>query len=404
VNLSRPVTAWRDRALADPRRGDRTAALLGIALGSCFLVCFLTGLLSHLIQHPPSWFEWPARPAGLYRVTQGVHVATGIAAIPLLFAKLWTVYPRLFQTPVARDVAHALERISLVPLVGGALFMLVTGVANIDLWYPWPFFFPAGHYWMAWVTIGALVVHIGAKITITRTALFQRRLHGADSLRPDNRYSLDTPPHCGGTAEPPITIGVDRRRFLTFVAASSVLLTGATIGQTVAPLRRLALLAPRRPDHGTQGFPVNKSAAEAGTVAAATDPTYRLVVELGGTELARLTVADLRALPQRQATLPISCVEGWSASRRWSGVAVRDLLAAVGVPEPTEVEVISLEAPGLYSQSVVNRDQATDGDTLLALDVEGEPLAPDHGAPLRLIGPNRPGVLQTKWVTRVVVR
>jgi DMSO/TMAO reductase YedYZ molybdopterin-dependent catalytic subunit len=378
VTLPATVTRWRDRALADPRRGDRTAALLGIALGGCFVVCFLTGLLSHLIQQPPSWFDWPARPAGLYRVTQGVHVATGIAAIPLLFAKLWTVYPRLFQTPVVRDVAHALERISIVPLVGGALFMLVTGVANIDLWYPWPFFFPAGHYWMAWVTIGALVVHIGAKITVTRRA-------------------LSSPPA-------PRPVNHDRRRFLVFAGASSVLLTVATIGQTVAPLRRLALLAPRRPDHGTQGFPVNKSAAEAGTVAAATDPAYRLVVERGGRELARLTVADLRALPQREAILPIACVEGWSASRRWRGIAVRDLLAATGVPEPAEVEVISLEAPGLYSQSVVNRDQAADGDTLLALDVEGEPLAPDHGAPVRLIGPNRPGVLQTKWVTRVVVR
>jgi hypothetical protein len=378
MSLPGPVVAWCDRALADPRRGDRTAALLGIALGSAFLICFLTGLLSHLIQHPPSWFEWPARPAGLYRITQGVHVATGIAAIPLLFAKLWTVYPRLFQTPVVRDVAHALERLSIVPLVGGALFMLVTGVANVDLWYPWPFFFPAGHYWMAWITIGALVVHIGAKITVTRQA-------------------LASPPA-------PRPVNHDRRRFLAFVGASSALLTVATIGQTVAPLRRVALLAPRRPDHGTQGFPVNKSAAEAGTTAAATDPAYRLVVERDGRELARLTVADLRALPQREATLPISCVEGWSASRRWQGVAVRDLLAAVGVPEPTEVEVVSLEAPGLYSQSVVNRDQAADGDTLLALDVEGEPLAPDHGAPLRLIGPNRPGVLQTKWVTRVVVR
>ncbi len=376
--LPRPVTAWRDRALADPRRGERTAAVLGIALGSCFLVCFVTGLLSHLIQHPPSWFEWPARPAGLYRITQGAHVATGIAAIPLLFAKLWTVYPRLFQTPAARDLAHALERISLVPLVGGALFMLVTGVANIDLWYPWPFFFPAGHYWMAWVTIGALIVHIGAKVTVTRQAL----------------------------ARPPVpgTVNHDRRRFLAFAATSSALLTVATIGQTVAPLRRLALLAPRRPDHGTQGFPVNKSAAEAGTTAAAGDPSYRLVVERDGTELARLTVADLRSLPQRVATLPISCVEGWSASPRWRGVAVRDLLAAAGVPEPTEVEVISLEAPGLYSESAVNRDQVADRDTLLALDVNGEPLAPDHGAPLRLIGPNRPGVLQTKWVTRVVVR
>ena len=378
MNLPGPLLEWRDRALADPRRGDRTAALLGIALGGCFLVCFLTGLLSHLIQHPPSWFEWPSRPAGLYRVTQGVHVATGIAAVPLLFAKLWTVYPRLFQTPAVRDVAHALERLSLVPLIGGALFMLVTGVANIDLWYPWPFFFPAGHYWMAWVTIGALVVHIGAKITVTRTAL--RRRSGAE------------------------VVNTDRRRFLTLAVASSAVLTVATVGQTVAPLRRLALLAPRRPDRGAQGFPVNKSAAEAGVTAAATDPSYRLVVERDGAELVRLSIADLRALPQRSATLPISCVEGWSASKRWTGVAVRDLLAAAGVPKPTAVEVISLEPPGLYSQSVVNGDQAGDRDTLLALDVEGEPLEPDHGAPLRLIGPNRPGVLQTKWVTRVVVR
>ena len=40
---------------------------------------------------------------------------------------------------------------------------------------------------------------------------------------------------------------------------------------------------------------------------------------------------------------------------------------------------------------------------MLALEVNGEPLHLDHGAPLRLIGPNRPGVQQTKWVTSVVV-
>jgi DMSO/TMAO reductase YedYZ molybdopterin-dependent catalytic subunit len=40
---------------------------------------------------------------------------------------------------------------------------------------------------------------------------------------------------------------------------------------------------------------------------------------------------------------------------------------------------------------------------LLALEVEGEVLHLDHGYPARLIGPNRPGVMQTKWVTRLVV-
>ena len=61
---------------------DRTAALLGIVLGVMFSICLATGVLSHLIQHPPDWFTWPSRPAGFYRVSQGLHVTTGIALIP----------------------------------------------------------------------------------------------------------------------------------------------------------------------------------------------------------------------------------------------------------------------------------------------------------------------------------
>ena len=62
----------------------------------------------------------------------------------------------------------------------------------------------------------------------------------------------------------------------------------------------------------------------------------------------------------------------------------------------------SLES-GLYAQSDVDADQAADPDTLLALEVDGDRLALDHGYPLRLIGPNRPGVLQTKWLREIEV-
>ena len=44
-----------------------------------------------------------------------------------------------------------------------------------------------------------------------------------------------------------------------------------------------------------------------------------------------------------------------------------------------------------------------DPDTLLALELNGEALDLDHGYPVRLIAPDRPGVLQTKWIHRVVV-
>jgi DMSO/TMAO reductase YedYZ molybdopterin-dependent catalytic subunit len=374
------VGPFREGAFTSPLHDQRTAALLGVALGVAFTICFATGLISHLIQHPPGWFTWPARPAGLYRITQGLHVATGIAAVPLLLGKLWTVYPQLYTWPPVRHAGHGLERLSLVFLVGGAVFMLFTGVANIDQWYPWAFFFPAGHYWGAWITIGALVVHVGAKAGITRSALFGPR-----------------------EAEARAGDGLTRRGFLGALAAAAGVLTLTTAGQTISPLRRLTLLAPRRPDIGPQGLPVNKSAAAARVLDAARDPAFRLVVTGAVERPLSLSLDELRALPQHEVTLPIACVEGWSASARWKGVRMADVLTRARARPGAGVRVESLQPRGRYRAADVSDDHAKDPDTLLALELNGEPLALDHGFPVRLIGPNRPGVLQTKWISRLTV-
>jgi DMSO/TMAO reductase YedYZ molybdopterin-dependent catalytic subunit len=371
------------RVFTSSLRDERNAAILGVALGVTFGVCFVTGVLSHLIQDPPSWFQWPSRPAGLYRVTQGVHVATGLASIPLLLAKLWVVFPKLFAWPPFTSTAHLVERLAIFPLVAGAVFELFTGLADTHLWYPWPFNFRAAHYWVAWITIGALVVHVGAKWAATRAALFTRERGGAQ---------------VEGTS------AFDRRTFLATVFAAAGAVTLFTVGQTVRPLRNLALLAPRRPDTGPQGFPVNRTAATAGVVTAARSPNYRLTVDGKVGRNLTFTVDELRAMPQHEATLPISCVEGWSTTQRWRGVRVRDLLARAGADSGAEVRVHSLQRRRAYRFSDLNRWHAHDPDTLLALEVNGEALDIDHGYPLRLIGPNRPGVMQTKWVTRLAVR
>jgi DMSO/TMAO reductase YedYZ molybdopterin-dependent catalytic subunit len=65
--------------------------------------------------------------------------------------------------------------------------------------------------------------------------------------------------------------------------------------------------------------------------------------------------------------------------------------------------VHSLQRRGPSRTAPVHRGQVADGDTLLALRIGDEPLHPDHGFPVRLIGPNRPGVHQTKWVARIEV-
>jgi hypothetical protein len=74
-----------------PAQHPRATAVLGIALGAAFAVCFVTGLLSDLVQEPRAWLTWPARPRDLYRWTQGAHLVSGVVAIPLLLAKLFTV-------------------------------------------------------------------------------------------------------------------------------------------------------------------------------------------------------------------------------------------------------------------------------------------------------------------------
>ena len=57
--LGRRVAEKRDAALARPAHDERTAALLGLALGVTFTVCFVTGLYSHLLQQPPTWIAVP---------------------------------------------------------------------------------------------------------------------------------------------------------------------------------------------------------------------------------------------------------------------------------------------------------------------------------------------------------
>ena len=176
--LNQPLPSPPDQLRLGPFRSDdrppraphdvHSARVIGTATGVALLICFVTGVISHLHQHPISWLDIPSRPVWGYQVTQGVHVASGIAAVPLVLAKLWVVFPRLFGWPPARDVGHALERLLIAPLVAGTLFELVSGLINIVQWYPWRFFFPRTHWAVAWVVLGAALVHLAVKAPLLR--------------------------------------------------------------------------------------------------------------------------------------------------------------------------------------------------------------------------------------------
>jgi DMSO/TMAO reductase YedYZ molybdopterin-dependent catalytic subunit len=387
------VGPFRDGAFHSPLHSERRAARVGRWLGIAFTICFVTGLISHLIQNPPGWFVWPASPVGLYRFTQGLHVATGLASIPLLLVKLWTVYPKLFEWPPAGSVSRAVSRLSLLVLVGACAMQLVTGLINIAAWYPWTFFFPTAHYWTGWVAIGAIAVHVGAKAPEIRRGLARRGTPGAGAgLTEERTAELDAVDTAAEDGD------VSRRAFVLAAGLGVGAVTLTTVGQTFSPLGAVSVLSPRIPGVGAQGVPVRQTAQAART----TDivgADYRLVVD--GPNRLELSLDDLAAFPQRTERLPISCVEGWSADATWSGVRLGDVLEEAGLPRDTEVTVESLQEGGLYRMSTIAPPHAASPRTLLATGLNGARLAPDHGYPVRLIAPNRPGVMQTKWVARV---
>ena len=412
VNPSKPPPGpFREGFWRSPLRGPWLTALLGLVLLVGLPIVIVTGLLSNDAYQPGLGanalgrnvngpldfylFGWPTRPSWLYALTQGLHVTIGLALFPVLLAKLWSVIPRLFEWPPIRSPAHALERLSLALLVGGALFEFVTGILNIQYWYAFPFSFTQAHYYGAWVFIAGFTAHVTLKLGTMREALKTRRdvLGGAVTPRSD--------PHAPSlVALSPAPATMSRRALLGTVGAGSLLLLVQGAGQSLGgPFRPLAFLLPRgRVRPGPLGFPVNKTAVAAGISPPKVGPSWRLQVV--GERTVSLSRAQLLALPQHTYDLTIACVEGWSTTQRWSGVRLRDLASLCAVRGPATVTTMSLD-PGTFGHATLGHEQVADERSLLALRVNGVDLSLDHGYPARVISPAIPGDHCTKWATNM---
>ncbi len=382
-----PPGPFRHDFWRSPIRGPWLSSVLSSALLPLIAICTLTGFASHVsyeselgrnqtFERDPftklldDTFDWPAA-TWLYAVNQGLHVVCGLLLFPVLLAKLWAVIPKLFEWPPIRSVRHAMERGGLALLVGGSLFVLGTGIINLQYWYPWNFAFVPAHYYGAIVFLAGLVAHVIGKVPEMRRTFREEGV--TQPLRGE-----EVPP--GGT--------ITRRGALAVVGAGSVLLALQGLGQAVGgPLRSLALFAPRR-----QSFPVNKTARAAGVTPAMMGASWRLVV--GDRSYTR---EELLALPQHTESLPIACVEGWSTTQTWTGVRLKDLGSG-------QCFVESLQPKGALREATLSADQVADDRSLLALRVNGEDLSLDHGYPARIIVPALPGVHNTKWVARMTFR
>ncbi|GGO36332.1 sulfite oxidase-like oxidoreductase [Deinococcus humi] len=110
--------------------------------------------------------------------------------------------------------------------------------------------------------------------------------------------------------------------------------------------------------------------------------------------LVRWSWDEFRALPSEAITRDIHCVTRWSKlDTRWRGVSLDTLLDAAGV----ELPFLVAHCDGGYTTNLPWED-VTGGRAWIVYDYEGQPLAPEHGGPARLLVPHLYFWKSAKWV------
>jgi DMSO/TMAO reductase YedYZ molybdopterin-dependent catalytic subunit len=128
--------------------------------------------------------------------------------------------------------------------------------------------------------------------------------------------------------------------------------------------------------------------------------TFRLTVTGAVAQELSLSLDDLLQLPQVTETKSFHCVTGWVVPKVvWTGVRLADVLAKAQ-PQPVAGWISFDSFDGVYTDSL-SLDQAQADGVLLAHHADGAPLAPEQGAPLRLVVPDMYGYKSVKWVGRL---
>ena len=111
----------------------------------------------------------------------------------------------------------------------------------------------------------------------------------------------------------------------------------------------------------------------------------------------RWSWSELIALPTETATVDLHCVTKWSKlGTHWRGVSLDVLMADV----ETEAEFALVSAFGGYTTNLPLED-LLDGRAWIAHEYDGEPLAPEHGGPARLLVPHLYLWKSAKWIREI---
>jgi DMSO/TMAO reductase YedYZ molybdopterin-dependent catalytic subunit len=133
---------------------------------------------------------------------------------------------------------------------------------------------------------------------------------------------------------------------------------------------------------------------------------WRLQVDgLNGTDKIAFTIADIKTLPKQELIFDFKCVEGWNQIVHYGGVKFSDFLEKynLGINPETKkpFQYVGLTTPDGKYYVGVDMKSILHSQTLLAFELNGQPLSDKHGSPLRLITPLKYGVKNLKRIGRL---
>ncbi|MCJ7748121.1 MAG: molybdopterin-dependent oxidoreductase [Desulfobacterales bacterium] len=108
---------------------------------------------------------------------------------------------------------------------------------------------------------------------------------------------------------------------------------------------------------------------------------------------------EILAMPKSRVNCRLTSVSGWSVRADWEGIKWSDFLRKITVNSKAN-HVRFTTVGGSYS-TVVNCKDLENSRILLAYGVNGEPIEPDYGGPLRMVIPNLWGYKSCKWLGRI---
>jgi DMSO/TMAO reductase YedYZ molybdopterin-dependent catalytic subunit len=125
---------------------------------------------------------------------------------------------------------------------------------------------------------------------------------------------------------------------------------------------------------------------------------WRLNLIKSPSETVQISLEELKMLPKTEFAFEFKCVEGWSQISHWGGVKVSDFVQHYQLEKQAQMAYVGLHTPDKKYYVGIDMPSALHPQTLLCYEVSGQPLTPEHGAPLRLIIPNKYGIKNLKCI------